>query len=332
MKLVELQANEFDTLSNTEPGSTFFQTSSWAKFYSHLDYEPLYIGYLDDNNIYTGFALLLVKKKKGIFAKSEAICPLGFLINYYDTGLLKSFAYDLNKYLSKKGINKLTISPNVAFDTPRGNNEKLINDLKSIDFNFVKNNIIYTTNVSKIDKYKQKNNISFNAYVASKDELSDVFKLNPNYKYLYEAMPNATRFIICKLDDRKSTDNINATIDKESPYINKHEDNANKAEEVAAKKAIINENYNLLHLVEKCVKENGNNPIISVACLVEYANKINQLFLDERNGYEIFNSLDCLNDKMAQTISELGYTSFDSFKEYPNSTKTKLIGEFTISK
>ena len=326
MKLVELQPIEFDNFVKAEPNASIYQTSNWAKFYSTFSYTPLYIGYVGDNGVYTAFGLLLVKKGKGFFAKKEAICPCGFLINYYDSKLLKMFVNDLKVYMFRKRINKLIINPNIKYKTRNGNNEYLISVLKDVGFVYTKDNYIYETDISCIKPYIQKDIISLNSYVIDSHNIDKLFKINDKYESLYNAFDKKIKFIVCELNYQASIDSINNAIDENAASDTNNENSLNCENDSIVK------NKENLKLIEKCVDENGDNPILGVTCLVEYDSSITQLCLDIKDGYETFNIIESLNEKTSQVLNELGYNSFYGYIPYPESNKIDYIGEFTLNR
>lgn len=327
MKLVEIQANQFNELAQAEPNKSFHQTSNWGNFYSRLDYAPYYLGYIDEAGVYAALGLFLVKNGS-IFDKRDAICPFGFLINYYDTKLVQDFTNDIKKFLSKKGASNLIINPNVNYITSRGNNDLLINKLLNIGYTKTKNNVIFTNKIEEIVKVKNIEDICLKAYVVDEDT-SKLFKANINYKYLFETMGSLVKFIVCELDSDKSLQNLNASIEEAKSFIEMNNEDYKYFTKIENKKKAIETKQQYIDLINKAVSENGSNPLLAVTCLVQFNDKITQLFIDDKKDYEVFKTLEILNQKTLQTISELGYESFDGYIKNETSSKTDLIGEFT---
>ena len=327
MKLVEIKPSQFNELAQAEPNKSFYQTSNWGSFYSSLDYSPYYLGYVDESNVYSALGLFLVKKGS-FFERKHAICPFGFLINYYDTKLLKDFTNDVKKFLSKKGVGTLTINPNINYLTSRGNNDSLIKNMNDLGYEKTKNNVIYTTKIEEIKNVECIDDICISTYVVDK-ETDKLFKAGVNYKTLYESMGNLAKFVVCELDCNKSLEKLNAYINEANAFVEMHQDDYKYDDEIANRKKAIETKQEYIALINKLVSENGNNPLLALTCLVEFDNKITQLFIDHKKDYEVFNTLELLKQETLITINKLGYESFDGYIKNETSTKTDLIGEFT---
>lgn len=329
MKLIELMPEEFDRLAITEPNANFYQTSSWANFYSNLGYSPLYIGYCDDNNMYSAFAMLLVKNGSFLLSKKTAICPGGFLTNYHDDEALNNFAKDLRKYLSKKGIKELVIRPNINFLTRKGNNELLISNLKELGYEKTNNSLSYSVHIDEIPSYEDIEDVFLKAYVVE-DNFEKLFKINSNYKNINMYMNKYAKFVVCELDLDRSISSLRASIVELETFVEMHQDEFKYANEVKSKKEIIAQKQSIFVLLNNLSKENDHNPILAITCLIEYNKKITQLFVDDRKEYRVLNTLDLLNEKTQKTISQAGYKYFDVLQENNSTTTTEQIGEFTL--
>lgn len=327
MKLVEIKENQFNDLVAAEPNRSFYQTSNWGKFYAHLDYSVYYLGYIDNAGVYSALGLFLVKNGS-FFEKKEAICPFGFLINYYDTKLVQDFTNDVKKFLSRKGASSLTINPNVNYITTRGNNDLLINKLINMGYTKTKNNVIYTNKIDEIEDVKNVEDVYVNAYVVDEDT-SKLFKSNINYKHLFENMGSLIKFVVCELDSQKSLEKLTASVESSKAYIEMHKEDYKYFTKIENKTKAIEEKEKYIELINKAVSESGNNPLLAVTCLVSFNDKITQLFIDNKKDYEVFKTLEILKQKTLQTISKLGYESFDSYIKTDVSSKTDLIGEFS---
>lgn len=331
MKLVEIEPNKFNDLALAEPGESFYQTLNWGDFYSRLGYHPIYVGYKDDSDVYYALALILIKDKESLFSHKTALCPYGFLTNYYDTDLLKNFTKDLKKFLSKKGVGELTINPNVPYVTSRGNNDLLIKNITKLGYKKTKNNILYSNKIEKIEKAKLLEDVYLNSYVVDNaEQASKLFKANPNYENLYNAMGKLVKFIVCEIDTKKSIDELTNKLKDARIYIENHKEEINNPD-LDDNKAMISEKKPILDLLNKYINDNPNNSLLAVTCLVEFNNKVTVLFTDNKKEYQVLNAIGLLNQTTLETIKKLGYDCFDSYTETSDSQKIDLIGEFTYS-
>jgi lipid II:glycine glycyltransferase (peptidoglycan interpeptide bridge formation enzyme) len=140
MRLIELTIEQFDTFAANHPLRNYCQNSKYAKLMGEKNYNYDYMGYYDDSNTLVGASLILYKKL-GAFNK-YAYAPKGFLIDYYNTELLKMFLNDICDYYKKKGFIFIKINPEIIIGSlnsktlsPEYNqNVKIIDDLKDAGF------------------------------------------------------------------------------------------------------------------------------------------------------------------------------------------------------
>ena len=329
MKIVELSEEKFNSLVLLEPDASYKQTSYWGNYSSDFDYKPLYIGYADDVNGYVALAMILLKAGKGLFAKKTAFCPAGYLINYYDAKLFEDFTNDLKKYLSKKGVSEISITPNVKYITARGDNDYLIKSMKELGYEKIDDNFYFTTNINRIKKAKVSDGVRLKTYVVEK-KLRKVFQDNDRYRSLYENMLSNAKFIVCELDAENTICGLNEEINDAKVFIDAHSEDLENIRKVESKKRLIGEKKELSNLVEKCIRENGDNPVLAVTCLIQYNGNITQLFVDSKDGYESFGAVEALNEKTLRYIKDLGYKSYDSYAPSSCAEKVDLIGQFTF--
>ena len=111
MRIVELKINEFDEYSKNHPLGNYCQSSSFAKVMGELGFSYDYIAMIDSTKEIVGASLILYKKI-GMFFK-YAYAPRGFLIDYQDEELTKTFIKLLSNYYKKRGYVLLKINPEV---------------------------------------------------------------------------------------------------------------------------------------------------------------------------------------------------------------------------
>ena len=101
MRIVELKIEEFDEYSRNHPLGNYCQSSSYAKVMGELGFNYDYIAMVDNTKEIVATSLILYKKI-GLFFK-YAYAPKGFLIDYEDEELTKTFIKLLNNYYKKRG-------------------------------------------------------------------------------------------------------------------------------------------------------------------------------------------------------------------------------------
>lgn len=107
MEIKELTSDEFKNFTENYNLKSIYQTSEYGFVMQKQKFESIFLGLFDNNNI-VGASLILIQKRKGF---KYAYAPRGFLIDYNDYNLLDTWTKLLKKYLSKKGITAIKVSP-----------------------------------------------------------------------------------------------------------------------------------------------------------------------------------------------------------------------------
>lgn len=168
MKLIEnLSKEKYENFCQGHKDSSHFLHSYvWGKFQEKTrNVKAHYIGYEDDKNKLVAAALLL--ERKLILGYTYFYSPRGYVIDYKNKTLLKSFTKDLKKFAQKRKALFIKIDPDIKRHDldiegniiPDGeNNEELISYLKSLGYkhfgfnkNFETNQPRYTFRL-KLDK------------------------------------------------------------------------------------------------------------------------------------------------------------------------------------
>lgn len=134
MKLKTLSIFEFDDYAKSHPLGSYHQTSNYAMFASEQGFEYDLLGFVDDNENIKAASLILYKRI-GMFNR-YGYAPKGFLIDYYDTELLKQFTKALKKYYYKKNFAFIKVNPEISVGTM---------DYKHKIINYNQNHIIEST-------------------------------------------------------------------------------------------------------------------------------------------------------------------------------------------
>ena len=141
MKILDLTIKEFEDFASNHPLRNYCQSSMYAKVMAEKGFSYEYIGYSDDSNNLVAASIILIKKI-GAFYKF-AYAPKGFLIDYYNTELLKMFVRDIRSYYSNRGVAFIKINPEIIIGelNPKKNytpvynqNVNIIDTLKSLGF------------------------------------------------------------------------------------------------------------------------------------------------------------------------------------------------------
>ena len=152
MHIKELSLAEFDSFANSWPLGSYHETSSYALLMAENNYDYDLIGYVDELGIIKAAALILIKKIN--LSSRYGYSTKGFLIDYLNYDLLKSFTEDLKKYYAKKLI-FIKINPEIAIGEIN-KNSKLIN---------YNQNIIVRDYLKELGYTKLKDNLYFESLI-----------------------------------------------------------------------------------------------------------------------------------------------------------------------
>jgi peptidoglycan pentaglycine glycine transferase (the second and third glycine) len=113
MKLRELSKDEFATYALTHEQNTFHQTLAWGELKATNGWRNYYVGLIDDNDKIIGASLLLSKKL--VLNINLFYAPRGFLIDYKDVVVLKTFTKLVKEFARKKKAIFIKIDPYVMY-------------------------------------------------------------------------------------------------------------------------------------------------------------------------------------------------------------------------
>lgn len=120
MKLVKLTIFEFEEFANNHPLGSYHQTPNYAIAESEEGFDYELLGLKNDDNELVAASLILIKRIGLLFKYGYA--PKGFLIDYYDKELLKTFINELKKYYYKKNMAFIKINPEITIGEINLNN------------------------------------------------------------------------------------------------------------------------------------------------------------------------------------------------------------------
>lgn len=137
MMIIELNEEQFRSYANFHSNRNYFQTVEFANMYELYGYKKLYVGLVDDNNNLIAASLLLLNKIKNY---KYAYAPRGFLIDYNDMELFKTFTIMLKNYLKRIKVVFVKVDPRFVYKKYDkdlniiNDNSKLIPFLESLDY------------------------------------------------------------------------------------------------------------------------------------------------------------------------------------------------------
>ena len=107
MQIKELTNEEFKKFTNKFNVKSIYQTVEYGFVMNHENYDTIFLGLADKNDIIAASLILIQKRDKFKYAYA----PKGFLIDYNDTELLKIFTVQIKKYLGKLGVIAIELCP-----------------------------------------------------------------------------------------------------------------------------------------------------------------------------------------------------------------------------
>lgn len=148
MHIKELTLAEFDAFGKTCPIGSYHQTSSYALFMAENNYDYDLIGYVDELGVIKAAALILIKNIT--LTTKYGYSPKGFLIDYFNLDLLKSFTNALKKHYNKK-LAFIKLNPEIAIG-------EINKKTKTTDYN---HNLIIRDYLKECGCLKLKDNLYF---------------------------------------------------------------------------------------------------------------------------------------------------------------------------
>lgn len=155
MLIEQIEKNVFDEFAKNHVLRNFYQTSAYGELMSRNGYTVLYIGGFTNSKLVA--ASLILCKSIGPNIK-YGYAPRGFLINYYDTSLLKEFSKKIKDYFFIKGFAFIKINPEITYniveyDTKtkivNTKNKEIIKTLKELGYDKLKDNLYFESMLPK---------------------------------------------------------------------------------------------------------------------------------------------------------------------------------------
>ena len=168
MIVKEIDADIFNEFANNHMLKNFYQTKQYGELMSHSDFDVMYIGGYEDDNLKA--ASLILHKTIGPSMK-YGYAPRGFLVDYYDSELLKPFIKKVKDFFFKKGFAFIKINPEITyskidFDSQskviNSKNKDLIDTLKQLGFDKLRDNLYFESLLPKYTPVIYLPNYDFN--------------------------------------------------------------------------------------------------------------------------------------------------------------------------
>ena len=152
MKIVKLNASQFDKYASNHKYRNYYQTSMYANVMSKFGYRSQFIGIVNETNKLIGATLIIYKD---VFMKNKiAYAPRGILFDYEDGNKVEELVQQLKKTLGKQGFMLLRIDPYIpltirdadgAIMNFNNKGNQMIDNLKSANFSYKGKNLFFET-------------------------------------------------------------------------------------------------------------------------------------------------------------------------------------------
>lgn len=173
MQIKELTIQAYEEFTKNSPLKNYMQTEEYARFMGENKYNYDYIGLVNDSDVIVAASLILWKKI-GLNVK-YGYAPKGFLINYYDNNLIRTFVEKLKEFYSKKNFAFIKIDPEIVvsevdkhtFKTVENPNIRLKQDIQDYGFLKLKDNLYFESMNPRFNAYVDLKNSSITNYSKS---------------------------------------------------------------------------------------------------------------------------------------------------------------------
>ena len=149
MKISQITNDEFNQFVSKFPLYSIYQTPEYAFSMNKENFDSIILGLIDNNNFLVGATILFIEKKSKY---KYAYAPRGFLIDYQNSNLLKTFTREIKKYTNKLGIISIKLNPMIVkatYDVKNNivtkNNyyDIIFNNLKTLGYNHLGYNLFF---------------------------------------------------------------------------------------------------------------------------------------------------------------------------------------------
>lgn len=152
MKIVKLNALQFDNFSSKHKYRNYYQTSMYARVMSKFGYKTKFLGVVNEYNKLIGATLIIYKE---VFMKNKiAYAPRGILFNYDEKNQIEELVEKLKDILGKQGFMLLRIDPYIPLSIRdingnilnfNENGNEMIENLKDTGFSYKGKNLYFET-------------------------------------------------------------------------------------------------------------------------------------------------------------------------------------------
>ena len=155
MDIKEIKPEVFSEYAKNHILKNFFQTKEYGDLMIHSDFSVMYVGAYHKGMI-VGASLILYKSIGPNMKYGYA--PRGFLIDFYDEPLLKTFSKKIKDYFFMKGFAFIKINPEITYSVINfddksklinSNSKQLVAELKELGYDKLRDNLYFESLLPK---------------------------------------------------------------------------------------------------------------------------------------------------------------------------------------
>ena len=140
MEIIQITKEQFDEFANNCPYKNFYQTSQYGMLMDRHSFDDYYLAMKDEMGNIKAATLILIDK--AFIGYKWGYCPRGFLIDFSDFQLLKTFTDLLKEFLNKRNFMFVKIDPAIIYksrdkngkEIPGIDNSTLVNNLLQLGY------------------------------------------------------------------------------------------------------------------------------------------------------------------------------------------------------
>jgi len=310
MKIKELTIQAFEEYVKNSPLKNYMQSVEYARLMGEGKYNYDYIGLVDTSGVILAASLVLWRKI-GLNVR-YGYAPKGFLLNYYDENLLKTFTDKIKEYYSKKNMAFIKINPeivvgeidNKTYEFKETPNIRLKKDLENHGYIKLKDNLYFeamnprfnayidlkNSNIkkySKANRNKVRNSKRKGLYIekGTEDDLESYLNLSTSdkplsyYRMLYNIFEEKLDIILVKVNYENYIKNSQELYEKElekNSLYNEIIHRSTKQNDLNRKMASDVLLCTIKNEIIEATKElsTNNNQIVAGALVVKYDNRV----------------------------------------------------------
>lgn len=334
MKIATISAELFNQLALAEPHSTIFQSTYYANYMLENGYHPLFLQALNEHDTCIGLTMLLLKKKSFISRKNIALCPNGYLVNFYDKEELIDFDTQLRQYLKQnENVDTLIIEPNIFLDD-NASSLYLKHAFENIGYRKLEDIDYYEIETRKHKRIETNKNVSFDFVLVDNDSsiMEKYVDSENEYLKLFDTLKKHGRLFEIRLDSFRTKSSLRKNIDENNEYIRLYKDDLKFAKSVKEKTDENSFMNTLLAAIARYEKNLGDNPGLALCFVTDFSDQHLLQFVISRDQKDDLFEIDVvIINNLIERFKIEGIDRLGSFHQIPGGIKKQMLGRYSVN-